>query len=97
MKIKVLKICCDGKIKTEWIPPSVKYIRLILNGPIDTVNMFNGVVTYIRRQPNNLDKNKHFPSITGDVLITGGQGSYLSDISDEMLSFITNLLQKNKF
>ena len=86
MKINVLKVCADGTLEKLWIQPSVLDIRLELSAPIDNINLFTDVQSFICRQPNQLSENILLPGVYGDVIFTGGRGSYLAGLSLEQMS-----------
>lgn len=87
--MRAIKICADGSLYVINIARSFDKIREILGGPVDTVRLLCDVITYIKRCPDEADSyNKKLHLIKGDVLITGGRGSYLDDLSDEQIENI---------
>ena len=81
MTIQVLQLTAEVRIHKVHIKPSVDDIRTILKGPVDTVKLFTGVQSFIRRQPNELEENKLVHGVYGDVVFTGGHGSYIAGLS----------------
>ena len=98
MKISVLKLCADGSLLKLWIRPSIEEVQLQLGGAVDTVRVFTGIQTFIRRLPDvhELEENICFPGIYGDVLFTGGQGSYLAGLSLAQMSSLCKLFRREK-
>ena len=92
--MKAIKICADGSLHVINIKPSFDKIREIIGGPVDTVRLFSDVMTYIKRFPLENDKyNKSIHGVKGDVLITGGKGSYIMELTDEQIENIKALFQ----
>lgn len=92
--MKAIKICVDGSFHVINIARSFDKIREILGGPVDTVRLFSDVTTYIKRRPDETDKyNKKVHGVKGDILITGGRGSYLDDLSDKQISNIQAMFE----
>lgn len=90
--VKVIKVSVDGSLHVIDIRPSFDKIREIVGGAVDTVRLFSDVVTYIKRFPEETDKfNKKLQAIKGDVLITGGRGSYLMGLTDEQIQNIKQI------
>ncbi len=92
--MKAIKICADGSLHVINIKPSFDKIREIIGGPVDTVRLFSGLMTYIKRTPLESDKyNKAVHGVKGDVLITGGHGSYIMELTDEQIENIKALFK----
>ena len=92
--MRASKICADGKLCVINIAPTFDKIREIVGGAVDTVRLFTDVMTYIKRYPVESDEyNKSIHGVKGDVLITGGKGSYIMDLTDQQINDIKALFQ----
>lgn len=90
--MKVIKVSVDGSLHVIDIRMDFDKIREILGGPVDTIRLFSDVVTYIKRFPEETDKyNKKLHGVKGDVLITGGHGSYLTDLTEIQINDIKRI------
>lgn len=88
--MKSILINTNGDLKVIDIRPDGEKIREILGGPVDTIRLFSNAVTYIKRFPEETDKfNKKIHGVKGSVLITGGHGSYFSDLTEKQISDIS--------
>lgn len=90
--MKVIKVSVDGSLHVVDIRMDFDKIREILGGPVDTIRLFQDVVTYIKRFPDETDKyNKKLHGVKGDVLIIGGHGSYLTDLTEIQIKNIQTI------
>ena len=96
MKINVLKVTAKGELIQLWIPPDVLELRRALGGPVDSINLFTDVQTFIRRVPNDLEENVCVHGVSGDIVITGGHDSYLAGIPAEKMSYLIKLFRKER-
>ena len=96
MKISVLKVTAKGELILIWISPDVLELRRALGGPVDTINLFTDVQTFIRRTPNELEENVCVHGVSGDIVITGGHGSYLASLSAQQIYDLTRMFRKEK-
>ncbi|MBP3494927.1 MAG: hypothetical protein J6K52_01850 [Clostridia bacterium] len=77
-RINAVQLCADGRILSVWLDSTVESIRDCLGGPVDTIKLFTDCLTFVRRDTRNeLPENKQIPGVYGDVLVTGGHGSYI--------------------
>lgn len=96
MKINVLKVTTKGELIQMWIYPDVAELRRALGGPVDTINLFADVQTFIRRTPNELEENVCVHGVSGDIVITGGHDSYLACIPADKMACLINLFRKER-
>lgn len=96
MKINVLKVTAKGELIQMWILPDVLELRRALGGPVDTINLFTDVQTFIRRVPNDLEENVCVHEVSGDIVITGGHDSYLAGIPAGKMSELLKLFRKER-
>lgn len=96
MKINVLKVTAKGELIQLWIVPDVLELRRALGGPVDSINLFTDVQTFIRRVPNDLEENVHLHGVRGDIIITGGHDSYLAGIPAGKMSELLKLFRKER-
>lgn len=92
--MKAIKIDSEGRLYVINISPTFDKIREIVGGAVDNIRLFVDVMTYIKRYPLETDKyNKSVHGVKGDVLITGGKGSYIVDLTDQQINDIKALFQ----
>lgn len=91
MKINVLKLKAEGQLFSFYIHPVADEIRRLLGGPIDNIELFTDVQTFIRRLPNDLKENVFVPGVHGDIIITGGKGSYLDGLTTQQMLNLKNI------
>ena len=92
--MKAIKIDAEGRLYVINISPTFDKIREIVGGAVDNIRLFADVMTYIKRYPLETDKyNKAIYGVKGDVLITGGRGSYIMELTDEQINDIKALFQ----
>lgn len=98
MKINVLKLTTKGELVQMWIFPDVTELRRVLGGPIDSINLFEGVQSFIRRvsEEHSLEENVFLPGIYGDIVFTCGHGSYLAGIPIEKMSSLIKFFRKER-
>lgn len=90
--MKAIKICADGSLHVINISPTFDKIREIVGGAVDNIRLFSDVMTYIKRYPLETDKyNRSVHGVKGDVLITGGRGSYIMDLTEQQINDIKAL------
>ena len=96
MIINALKVCANGNLFGVWLSPNIESVRKELGGSIDNINLFTDVQTFIRRTPNDLKVNVFVPGVNGDILITGGKGSYLTSLTEQQLINLTGIFRKER-
>lgn len=82
MRIRTIQVTASGELLTVYIDRSFYAVRELIGCALDTINLgIKNTVAYICRDLRT-DKpfNKFVPGVRGDILITGGHGSYLTDI-----------------
>ena len=93
MKIKVLMASADGELDELLIEPSIVDVRRELGAAIDNIKLFTDVQSFICRSPNDRPENVFIPGVYGDVIFTGGRGSYLAGLSDEKIAFLKKIFR----
>ena len=90
MIISVLKMTAKGQFIPIFIRPDVEDLRHELGGAVDNVKLFADVQSFILRTSKNyeLQENVYLPGIYGDIVFTGGYGSYLADLSADKIAQI---------
>ena len=96
MKINVLKLTTKGEFVKLWISPTVDELRRVLGGPIDNIKPFTDVQTFIRRTPNDLEKNARLDGVYGDVVFTGGFSCYLAGLTAQQMNDLINMFRKER-
>ena len=88
--MRAIKIETNGSVHVVNIPRNFSAVRDAVGGVLDTIRLFSDVVTYIKRSPGENERfNKKVHGVKGPVLITGGQGSYLEDLTEKQVKDIT--------
>ena len=95
MKISVLKLTAKGEFVITWIRPDVEDLRHLLGGAVDSVKLFTDVQSFILRVSENheLEENVNVPGIYGDIVFTGGRGSYLADLPADKMAVLIRLFK----
>ena len=95
MKIRVLKITAKGEFVITFIPPHTDALRKELGGAVDTINLFTDVQSFIRRtsEKHDLEENVYVPGIYGDIVMTGGSGSYFAGLSEDKIKLLIRLFK----
>lgn len=96
MKIPVLILKSEGTILKSYILPSIDSVRLLLKGTVDNINLFTDVQAFIRRDEKELKSNVFVPGVYGDILLTGGKGSYLTGLTVEQETNILKLFRRER-
>ena len=95
MLIRVVKVTAKGVLYSKLISSDVEALHRELGGPVDNIKLFSDVLTFVRRQPNDLHENKLMPGVFGDILFTGGKGSYLSGLSQAQVNNLALIFGKD--
>ena len=95
MKITVLKLTAKGEFVITWIRPDVEDLRHLLGGAVDNVKLFTDVQSFILRTSENheLQENVYVSGIYGDIVFTGGYGSYLADLSASKMAQLVQIFK----
>ena len=94
MKISVLKVCADGEFEELVIEPSIVDVRRELGAAIDNIKLFTDVQSFICRLPNECRENVLMPGVYGDVIFTGGRGSYLAGLTAQQIDNLKKNITK---
>lgn len=97
MKINVLKVCADGEFEELLIEPSIVDVRRELGAVIDNIKLFTDVQSFICRLPYECRENLLMPGVYGDVIFTGGRGSYLAGLSPRQMSDLKKIFSGGNY
>ena len=95
MKIRVLKLTAKGEFIVIWIRPKVEDLRQLVGGAVDSVKLFINVQSFILRtsEEHELEENVYFPGIYGDIVFTGGHGSYLAGLTASKMAQLVQIFK----
>ena len=84
-RIRVFRVMADGRCLLTYIPRHINAIKNLLGGPVDTINLFVNMTSYIRRVDKNvkLEPNQKLHGVFGDVVICAGRNGVINDLTDK--------------
>lgn len=89
-RIRALRIMADGTLRLMYLYTTISAVRDVVGTPLDNINLgVSNTVAYIKRDlRGELPENRRLPGVHGDVLVTGGNGSFMDNITADSVNEI---------